>query len=268
MPAYEEAVQAVYRAPLASFVAERHGQTAALRAAGDEAAAAKLAKCPRPTISAWTVNQLYWHARDAFDDMLAAAERVRAGDRTAAGDHREAIARLRKRAVAILKEARRGATEATLRRVTTTLAAIAATGGFDPDLPGTLAADRDPPGFEVIAPPARSDARLRRAESPRVRPRARDAAAEREPARRDAARRAAEAAERRRREAERARRSTERDRLATKLRAARAELGTRDREVSVLQKQMREAEQALGKARNAVQALEHALSALAEADEP
>ena len=195
MPAYEEAVQAVYRAPLASFVAERHGQTAALRAAGDEAAAAKLAKRPRPTISAWTVNQLYWHARDAFDDMLAAAERVRAGDRTAASDHREAIARLRKRAVAILKEARRGATEATLRRVTTTLAAIAATGGFDPDLPGTLAADRDPPGFEVIAQPVRSDARLRRAESSRVRPRTRDAAAEREPARRDAARRAAEAAE-------------------------------------------------------------------------
>jgi hypothetical protein len=267
MPAYEKAVEGLYRAPLASFVAERRRRAAELRDAGDEAAAAKLAKRPRPTIGAWTVNQLYWHARDAFDDMLAAAERVRAGDRTAVSDHREAIARLRKRAVAILKEARRGATEATLRRVTTTLAAIAATGGFDPDLPGTLAADRDPPGFEVIAP-ARSDARLRRAESPRVRPRARNAAAEREPARRDAARRAAEAAERRRREAERARRSTERDRLATKLRAARAELGTRDREVSVLQKQMREAEQALGKARNAVQALEHALSALAEADEP
>lgn len=268
MPAYEKAVQALYRAPLKSFVEERRRRTAELRAAGEEAAAASLAKRPRPTIGAWTVNQLYWHARDAFDDMLAAAERVRAGDRKAASDHREAIATLRKRAVAILKEAGRGATEATLRRVTTTLAAIAAAGGFDPDLPGTLAADRDPPGFAAIAMPARSDTRVRRAKSPRARPSAGEPAADRQAARQEAARRAAEAAERKRREAERARRTAERDRLAARLRAARAELGKREHEMSALQKRMRETEQVLGKARNAVQALERALGALEEADEP
>jgi hypothetical protein len=266
MPAYEEAVQALYRVPLASFVMERRRRAAALRAAGDEAAAAQLAKRARPTISAWTVNQLWWHAREAFDDLLAAAKRVRTGDHRAVGTHREAIARLRKRSEAILKEAGRGATAATLQRVTTTLAAIAAAGGFEPDLPGTLAADRDPPGFEAMAVPAAADARARRPKQLALIS-AGAARAEGEVARRESARRAAEDAERKRREAERARRTAERHRLATRLRTARVELARREREIATLQKQMREAEHGLGKARNAVQALEHALGALEAADE-
>jgi hypothetical protein len=37
-----------------------------------------------------------------------------------------------------------------LRRVTTTLSALAASGGFAPDAEGALLEDRDPPGFEVL----------------------------------------------------------------------------------------------------------------------
>lgn len=266
MPAYEEAVQALYRVPLASFVTERRRRAAALRAGGDEVAAARLAKRARPTISAWTVNQLWWHARDPFDDLLAAAKRVRAGDRKAVGAHREAIGRLRKRAEAILKEAGRGVTGAILQRVTTTLAAIAAAGGFEPDLPGTLVADRDPPGFEAMALRTASDARARRPKQLALIS-AREAPAERQAARRDAARRAAEEAERKRREAERARRAAERHRLATRLRTARVEVARRERETTSLQQQLREAEHTLRKARNAVQAFERALAALDDADE-
>ncbi len=57
---------------------------------------------------------------------------------------REALATLRGRAATLLTESGHGATESTLRKVTTTLSALAANGGFDPDPPGALGADREP----------------------------------------------------------------------------------------------------------------------------
>src|SRR5690349_11903296 len=88
--------------------------------------------------------------------MFESAERLRAGQLDATAAHRDAIAALRARTAEIAEDAGHPANEATLRRVTTTLAALAAAGGFDPDPPGALTADRDPPGFAgvgIIAPP-------------------------------------------------------------------------------------------------------------------
>ncbi len=242
MPAHDRALEALYRAPLADFVTERTRLVRELRDAGDKAAATDLAKRRRPTTSAWTVNQLYWTARDTFDQLLAAATRLRTGDLSATAEHRDVLATLRKRAAAILTEAGHGSIDATLRRVSTTLAAIAAGGGFEPDPPGALVTDRDPPGFEALgsswAPvarkaPARSHA----------------------PARDDHAAARAEAerhAERQRQEAERARRAAERDRLQARLRTARSALEQREREV-------RAAEHAVLEARRAVQEVERLL---------
>src|SRR5690606_36856922 len=64
------------------------------------------------------------------------------------------ITKLRERAARIIEDAGHSATEATLRRVALTLSAIAAAGGFEPDLPGTIAEDRDAPGFEAVGIPA------------------------------------------------------------------------------------------------------------------
>ncbi|HWU87382.1 MAG TPA: hypothetical protein VN253_08905 [Kofleriaceae bacterium] len=147
---YDDAVIELHQVPHAAFVGERKRLAAELRAAGDKAGAAQLAKLPRPPVSAWVVNQLWWHARDAFEAMLAAAERVRGGELAATAAHREAIGRLRARGAAILADGGHGANEAVLRRVTTTLAAIAAAGGFAPDPAGALGEDRDPPGFETM----------------------------------------------------------------------------------------------------------------------
>src|SRR5205085_6434228 len=68
--------------------------------------------------------------------------------------HRDALAKLRSRAAAMLSDAGHPATESTLRRVTQTLSAIAASATWEPDAPGTLSADRDPPGFDaaMLAP--------------------------------------------------------------------------------------------------------------------
>ena len=147
---YDEAVAELYQGPHATFVAERKRLAAELKEAGDKSGSSKLGKLPRPPISAWTVNQLWWQAREEFEAMLESAAALRDGDLGGAAAHRETIAKLRQRASAILTEAGNAATEATLRRVTTTLSAIAATGGFDPDPPGALGDDRDPPGFEAL----------------------------------------------------------------------------------------------------------------------
>jgi hypothetical protein len=144
---FEDARRALYQAPLAEFVKERKRLADELRAAGETKPAAKLRTLPRPSVSAWATNQLYWHARDVFDEMLAAAKTLRKGDLGASAAHRDAIAKLRQRATAMLTDAGHSATSATLHKVATNLAAISARGDFFPDEPGEITADRDPPGF-------------------------------------------------------------------------------------------------------------------------
>jgi hypothetical protein len=150
--AYADAARALHQVPLAQFVAERKRLADELRAAGDKKGGAKLRQLPRPSVSAWVTNQLYWHARDLYDEMMAAAAKLRDGDLGATAAHRDAIAKLRQRATAMLADAGHAATSATLHKVATNLAAISALGGFFPDEPGEMTADRDPPGFETKPP--------------------------------------------------------------------------------------------------------------------
>src|SRR5688572_22382883 len=98
---YEAAVSELYRAPLSSFVEERKRLGAELKPS-DPAGAARLAKLPRPPISAWAVNQLWWRERDVFEELFETAERLRQGDVAAAAEHRQALASLRKHAAEIL----------------------------------------------------------------------------------------------------------------------------------------------------------------------
>ena len=113
----------LFKLPLAEFTAARNALAASLKKAGraDEAAAVKALS--KPPLSAWAVNQLYWHHRKAFDQLMAAGERLRkaqarncarrkgAGRGTCAGELRdriearsEALADLAKRAAALLRE--------------------------------------------------------------------------------------------------------------------------------------------------------------------
>ena len=76
---YDAAVEALYRGPLDTFVAERKRLAGELKTGGDKTAAARLLKLGRPSMSAWAVNQLFWHEREAFERLLATAERLRSG---------------------------------------------------------------------------------------------------------------------------------------------------------------------------------------------
>src|SRR5450755_2840752 len=147
---YEEAVAALYQAPHESFVAERQRLAAELKASGDKAAAAELVKLARPAISAWAVNQLWWHARPVFEDLFQSAAELRAGKLAARGAHRQALAKLSASARKLLGEAGHAASEGTVRRVEMTLSGLAAAGSFDPEPAGALTKDRDPPGFDAF----------------------------------------------------------------------------------------------------------------------
>ena len=90
---YDEAVATLYQGALDAFVAERKRLAAELKAGGDKDGAARLAKLGRPSLSAWTVNQLFWHDWDAFERLLASAERLRSGEHDAGAEHQRALPR-------------------------------------------------------------------------------------------------------------------------------------------------------------------------------
>ena len=148
---YDEAIRALYQAPHGEFVAERKRLSVELTKAGHKSEAALLSKHGRPSVSAWAVNQLWARERDAMKALFASGARVRSGDLSAVAAHRQAMAELVTKASGILSDAEHSTSEATLRKVGANLAALAVTGGFDPDPPGALRNDRDPPGFESMA---------------------------------------------------------------------------------------------------------------------
>jgi len=242
---YDEAVETLYRGPLDTFVVDRKRLAGELKAGGDKAGAARLAKLGRPSISAWTVNQLFWHEREAFERLLAAARRVKTGEHDAGAAHRQALSALRALGAARLVSGGHAAAEPTLRRVTMTLSALAATGSFEPDPAGALVADRDPPGFEAFGVAAE------RKPQPEAKSRE-QAAAERKRAE----------VERQRLEEERARKHAERQRLKAALSAAQTDAATHQRETERLRHELGGAEAKLEKARSTVTKLKDALAAL------
>jgi hypothetical protein len=263
---YNDAVSTIYRGPLDTFVVERKRLADELKTGGDKPGAARLSKLARPTMSAWAVNQLWWNERATFDNFLASAARVRDGDLSALAAHREATAALRARAATILEDAGRGAADATLRRVTVTLQALAAAGGFAPDPDGALTADRDAPGFGAagfgVAPPLPT----RRPDTSKVGTNTK--AADRVVAT-TAADLAAAAAERARIEAERARQNAAREQRATARRAlqqqqriARSEVATAASEITRLRTAIADADDRLTQAQARSNEIDAQLAAL------
>jgi hypothetical protein len=271
---YEQAVSALYQAPFEVFVTERKRLAAELKAEGDKAGAAQLVKLARPTISAWAVNHLWWHARATFDELFESAAELRRGKLAANPAHRKALAKLGARAQQLLSEAGHSTNDATLRRVTMTLSGLAAVGSFDPDTPGTLTKDRDPPGFEafgiassteeeVVSEPRsaakpgepKDDARTRQAEATERKRKAEAEAAEQK-------RKAdAEAAERQREAEAQAKRQALRKKLESEFADAQAELAKREREQERIEKELATAQREVARARARVDAAQAELAA-------
>jgi hypothetical protein len=255
----EEIREELYGAPLSRFTAERRRLAAERRAAGEASAAAAIGKLRRPGLAAWVVNQLWRVARAELEALFAAGQRMRQGEAAAGEERRAILARLRGRAEGILRGDGHATSAATMRRVMATLESLSATGGFAPDPPGQLVAERDPPGFEVLlgggaaaaTPPARPVATAKgavAAAKPAAKPampsaaekaaRARAKAEARARAREEAARRVEVA----RRAKERVRLEKERDALAREIERAAAALEKQRAQLEEVEERLRDRE--------------------------
>jgi hypothetical protein len=158
-----DGIEALFQVPLSEFTAARNTLAAQLKKSGNDAGASRVKTLPKPSISAWAVNQLYWRHRKEFDHLIDTGERFRdaqaaqlAGGRTDVRGpleaRREALATLSRLGADTLESGHHPATPDMMRRVTSTLEALATYGRSHNAPPaGRLTDDIEPPGFETIA---------------------------------------------------------------------------------------------------------------------
>ena len=236
MPGTEDEIDRLFGLPLDEFTKARNDIARQLERDGDAEGAAAVQALPKPTVPAWTVNQLARHDAaavrellDAGEALLKAQERLLSGEeatdslRKATLEERDAIRALSDRAGTILQTAGRPAPQAMLERVAATLRAAAVDDEGRRLLEaGRLTAELDPAGFGGLAgvpatassrkpgprKPSAADKRREREEEQRRRQELRQRARELERAARAAEREAEKAeaaAEQARRRAEQAR---------------------------------------------------------------
>ena len=230
MAAADELSDRLYGLPLDEFTAARDELAAELREQGDREAAAEVKKLRKPSVAAWTVNQLARTDKREVEELLAIGQDLRKAQKKAMSGggaeairevtvrRRRAMDRLGDRAEELLAQAEHGTSRATLDKVEDTFqAATVDEKAADAVRAGRLARELAPPsGFELLGegPPAavRSRAKPPQKVPDRVR-RAQEQARQAEADAKDAAREAAgleREAEYARKRAERARRNADR----------------------------------------------------------
>jgi hypothetical protein len=150
----EEGIDDLYKGSLADFIAARTALARTLKGA----AARRVKAQQKPSVGAWAVNQVYWHARPVWDRVAKSGERLRAGQiaalkgrradlRGAADAHQTAIA-------AGVTHALRFAAAHSLQpgsdELTRTFEALSLARQW-PEPPGRLTRPLKPAGFEALA---------------------------------------------------------------------------------------------------------------------
>jgi hypothetical protein len=157
MPRRDDPLDTLFQLPLTEFIGARKKLAAQLKKDGNAVEAERVKALAKPPVSAWTVNQLYWTHREAFDELLATGQRFRKAQasgkmvnmREALDGRREALSNLSDLATEILRDAGHNPSLDTLRRITTTLEALSSLESLaDGPMPGRLTQDIDPPGFD------------------------------------------------------------------------------------------------------------------------
>ena len=135
----DDEIDALFQLSPPEFVAARNALATQLKKAGRDDVASRVKSLPKPSISAWTVNQLYWKHRAAFDKLLANGERFRqaqvsrlAGKGTdihrLLNERREELSAMSRLAAEILQRSSGTAPSGVMRRITATLEALSAYG--------------------------------------------------------------------------------------------------------------------------------------------
>ena len=145
----DDQIDHLYQLPLDEF-------TEARNALAKESGASEIKKLEKPNLAAWTVNQLYWRNRKAYDEVTKAAERMRAAYkqmlagktadvRGAEEIHEEALREAKQAARKILEEGGHPNPDAVMMPVAETLDALP---GAEP--PGRLTKPLRRMGFNVL----------------------------------------------------------------------------------------------------------------------
>ena len=145
----DDQIDQLYQLPLDAF-------TAARNALAKTSGASEVKKLEKPNLAAWTVNQLYWRDRKAYDEVIKAAERMRAAYkqmlagktadvRGAEEIHQEALREAKQAARKLLEEGGHPNPEAVMMPVAETLDALP---GDEP--PGRLTKPLRRMGFNVL----------------------------------------------------------------------------------------------------------------------
>jgi hypothetical protein len=253
----EARLDKLYGLPLADFTRARDDLARELRKAGEGEAADRVKALSKPSVSAWTVNQLARAERMQVRSLMTAGERLRAAQAElleggSAGELQDALQRQREvvavlvdSAKEVLGSAGHPATDATLERIRGTLTAVAG----DEEAArlvetGRLTKDLDPTGFGGAALGAGAAAKPRRRSSRR------NGAARRkeiEKAKREADRLQAEVTEQR----ERARRAKSEARSAERTAtSAKKAAEKEEQELESLTERLDAAKEALARARS------------------
>ncbi len=156
-------MDSLFKLPLAEFTSARNELAKQLKKAKRDDEAGRVKAIPKPSLSAWAVNQLYWNHRKEFQRLLEAGKQLAeaqaaqlkgtgADVRPRITARREAVSALLQLADALLRDGGHGATPDTLRRIETTLEALSTSTSIPgtPE-PGRLTEDVAPLGFESLA---------------------------------------------------------------------------------------------------------------------
>jgi chromosome segregation ATPase len=155
-----KAIDELYSLPLDEFVARRDALARALRGEGERDAADEVKGLRKPSLAAWTVNQLARREEKAVGQLLEAGERLRSAHekllhggsaealQRASAAEREAVRTLTRAAECVLADAGLSTSWGTLERVRETLHAAA----LDPDVAklvhaGRVTVDAEATGF-------------------------------------------------------------------------------------------------------------------------
>jgi hypothetical protein len=158
----DDDIDGLFMLPLAEFTDARNMLAARLKKEGRHNEAERVKMLSKPSVSAWTVNQLYWNHREALDQLIATGKRLRppqssrpgkgAGMRDSLEARRDAVNQLSDLATEVLQDAGHNPTQEMMRRIVTTIEAMAAYALLpNGPTPGRLTNDVDPPSFESLA---------------------------------------------------------------------------------------------------------------------
>jgi hypothetical protein len=157
----ERRIDQLFRGPLDQFVAARNELARELRGAGRREDADRIKDIPKPSITAWAVNRVWWTDRQAFEHVLATGTRLREAQARslsgAGGPLREAAERRQAAIDAVVEMALRamggaaGVAPALRQRVAATVDVLASGDPPEGTTLGRLTRDLQPTGVGALA---------------------------------------------------------------------------------------------------------------------